>query len=273
MRKNPTPCHSRPVSLPKPYYDRDGITIYHGDMLEIAPLIQADLLVTDPPYSRAGGAQTGRTSLKGRTTEVQESDQFWLHWFNAAARTILQCMKPSGAGCVFTDYRTINLVERAVGGAGLGWSVTQGLVWDRQSMGLGSPFRASHELIAFARGPAFSFNGDKSMLNVLPFRWPYGEHEHHPAEKPVALLAYLIRKLTEPHALVFDPFMGSGSTLVACKQSGRYAVGIEAEERYCEVAANRLQQEILAFESAATALRSDLERIETFLPNPAVPIF
>ena len=112
-------------------------------------------------------------------------------------------------------------------------TVTQCLVWDRASLGLGSPFRASHELIAFMRAPNFEWRGHKDVRNVLRFRWPYGAHPNHPAEKPVKLLEFLVTRTIPLGGLVFDPFCGSGSTLVAAKNLGRRAIGIEIEERYC----------------------------------------
>ncbi len=238
--------------MSEPYYeDREaGITLWNQDMLDPLPLIPADLIVTDPPYSRAGGSSSGRTSRDGQAQEMLATDQFWEHWFRAAARQMLARARPSAAAFIFCDYRTISLVERAVAVSDTGWIVTQGLVWDRQAMGLGSPFRASHELIAFARGPDFHWDGRRDLLNVLRFRWPYGEHANHPAEKPVALLAYLIEQFNQPGAVVHDPFAGSGSTLVACKQTGRCGIGVEMEECHCITAVRRLSQAVLPLEPA-----------------------
>ena len=172
------------------------------------------------------------------------SDQFWVHWFTAVARGMLAQMKPSGCGLLFCDHRTIHLVERAVAKSGLGWHMSQGLVWDRQSIGLGTPFRAGFEMLAFLRGPDFQWAGRKDMSNVLRCRWPYGALENHPAEKPVGLLEQIIRECCPKAAVVFDPLAGSGSTLVAAKHVERRAIGIEIEEGYCRVAANRLSAEM-----------------------------
>jgi DNA modification methylase len=72
----------------------------------------------------------------------------------------------------------------------------------------------------------------------------------HPVDKPVGLLAHLIEPVVPPGGLVLDPFMGGGSTILAARGLGRRAVGIESEERYCEVAANRLRQDVLGLEAA-----------------------
>lgn len=243
-----------------PYYDHAGITIYHGDCLECAPTIRADLLLTDPPYSRAGSLHTGRSSTEGSAETALGSDAFWHHWFSDVVGAIAPRIALHGSGYVFSDYRTLHLVERAFARRGDGLCVTQGLVWDRDAMGLGSPFRASYELMAFLRHREFEWRGPKNLRNVVRCRWPYGEHPHHPAEKPVDLLRYLITHTISLGGLVFDPFCGSGSTLVAAKLDGRQAVGIEIDERYCEVAAQRLSQAVLPFESTADAA-SPLERV------------
>jgi site-specific DNA-methyltransferase (adenine-specific) len=227
-----------------PYYADDLVTIYHGDALELPP-VTADAFVIDPPYSRAGALHTGRKSTAGQASDSAGSNQFWLYWFRDVARSIAEHTAPSGCGFVFTDYRTISLVERAFEGAAGGWTMSQGLVWDRSATGMGSPFRASHELIGFCRGPDFVWAGPKNLTNVLRFPWPYGAHPNHPAEKPVSLMRFLIETVTAPGALVLDAFTGSGSVLVAAKQTGRFAIGVDLDEAYCERAANRCRQEVL----------------------------
>jgi site-specific DNA-methyltransferase (adenine-specific) len=222
-----------------------SLAIYHGDVLEFTEPLTADILITDPPYSRAGGQHTGRHSTHGMSDDARQSDQFWLHWFSAAAKRFLSNLNERGCGFIFCDYRTIGSVERAISSADMGWIVSQCLVWDRESIGMGSPFRSSHELIAFIRGPKFEWTGRRDMGNVLRHRWFYGAHEHHPAEKPVGLLRELIQLLPPSDAIVFDPFMGSGSTLVAAQSCGRRGFGIEIEGAHIDTAVQRLQQQVL----------------------------
>ena len=115
-------------------------------------------------------------------------------------------------------------------------------------MGLGSPFRASHEMVAFVRGPKFKYDGPRDIRNVIDCYWPYGPHEFHNAEKPVELVKRLIAPMSGD--TIVDPFMGSGTMLVAAKQLGRKAIGVELEEKYCEIAAKRLAQGVLKLETA-----------------------
>jgi site-specific DNA-methyltransferase (adenine-specific) len=225
-----------------PYYADDQVVLYHGDALSQPTPEVAHAFVTDPPYSRAGALHTGRTNSNG---DLLGSDQFWLYWFTDVAKRLTARTRPDGHGFVFTDYRTVGLVERAFAEVRTDWRVSQCLVWDRESIGLGSPYRASHELIAFVRGPEFRWELARDIRNVLRFRWPYGTHPNHEAEKPVPLLEKLIDDTTLAGSVVLDPFAGSGSTLVAARNLGRRAIGVEIEERYCEIAARRLAQDVL----------------------------
>lgn len=233
--------------------ERKSLAIYQSDLFEFTVPIMADMFVTDPPYSRAGAIHTGRRTSYGTADDARQSDQFWLRWFTDAARIFLRHVNDDGCGFIFCDYRTINAVERGIANANLGWTVSQCLVWDRECIGMGSPFRSSHELIAFVRGPEFRHTGRKDMGNVFRHKWFYGAHKHHPAEKPVGLIAQLIKSV-EPSGsdtIVFDPFMGSGSTLVAVQSIGRRGFGVEIEEEYCRVAVDRLQRAVLPLEIPA----------------------
>jgi site-specific DNA-methyltransferase (adenine-specific) len=79
----------------------------------------------------------------------------------------------------------------------------------------------------------------------MTYKWASFKPNGHPAEKPVALLSRLITESTRGPAVILDPFLGSGSTLAAAKTTGHRAIGIEAEEKWCEIAANRCRQEVL----------------------------
>jgi site-specific DNA-methyltransferase (adenine-specific) len=90
---------------------------------------------------------------------------------------------------------------------------------------------------------------DRSSADVQRFSWSAHKPTGHPAEKPVALMQWVVSRCLS--SVVLDPFMGSGTTLVAAKALGRKAIGVEVDERYCEIAARRLSQEVLDFGGAA----------------------
>ncbi|KKL06747.1 hypothetical protein LCGC14_2592970 [marine sediment metagenome] len=114
---------------------------------------------------------------------------------------------------------------------------------------MGSPFRNTYEMIAFLRGQKWKSTIPKTIPTVVRHPYPYGRKEHHGSEKPVSLLVKLLG-WTAGDA-VLDPFLGSGSTAVAAQRLGIRATGIEIEERYCEIAARRCSQEVLALEGTA----------------------
>jgi DNA modification methylase len=203
----------------KHYYSEDGITIYHGDCREILPHISADVLVTDPPYGidfRSGW--TNATIANDTTTETR--DAILAAWNDRPALVF------GAAG------------EALISGAKLA------LVWHRPGSGMGDlsmPWKPDYELVhVFGVGFAHPHRGS----SVLTFAWDtFRGDAGHPHRKPVGLMRHLIERC--PPGVIVDTFTGSGSTLVAARDLGRRAIGIEIEERYCEIAAKRLSQRVL----------------------------
>ncbi len=221
--------------------------IFLGSCVDVLPNIGSryGFVIADPPYSRAGAAHTSTTTAAGKHASLVSSDQFWEHWFCDQWRVIAACSELWACAMVFCDYRTIGALERAVVASASGWSVTQCAVWDRGSIGLGSPMRAQHELIAFIRGPEFKWDGRKDIANVFRCDWPYGSHENHPAEKPVKLLREILQDFARGRVL--DPFCGSGSSGVAARSLGMGWDGIEQDAETARIAADRLGQRVRLF--------------------------
>lgn len=235
-----------------PYYDENGITIYHGDCLNVLPTLdlRVGVLLTDPPYTAAGSSTNGRSS--------EADGQFFRFWMTAVFEQLRRVLPADSSGFIFCDWRTLGdlcAASRTPGDrlnfGGAPWGISQTLVWDREAIGMGSPFRNSFEMIAFAKGPEWVAPFPKNIGTVIRHRWPYVSREHHGAEKPVDLVRELICWGAPRGRVVLDPFMGSGTTLVAAKALGVQAIGIEIEERYCEIAAKRLAQGALPLESTA----------------------
>lgn len=215
------------------YYQDDLVTLYHGDCLERPEWwTGADVLVTDPPYGMAyqgfGGRKgeprrtEGRISIAGDdTTGVRDAA---LHaWGNRPA-------------LIFGTWRA----ERPRDARTL-------LIWDKGLVGMGAldlPWGPSHEEI-YVLGTGFVGKRGKSVLHIQGLSSNDPERFGHPTPKPVPLMETLIAHC--PPGCIADPFAGSGSTLVAAKLLGRKAVGVELEEKYCEIAARRLSQGVLDF--------------------------
>jgi DNA modification methylase len=240
----------------KPYYEHAGITIFHGDCLDVLADLAVELhenvnaVITDPPYasgtrSEAKRGSSGAMVRGGRFADKPiENDQMTtlgFVWFiRAVARLCRPMIVPGGSFLSFIDWRQWPNLLGAV--ESCDYRVNGMIVWDKVSFGMGNGFRGQHELILHAsRGVPDVF--DRSVGNVLPFK--RDDTDDHPSPKPTDLMGRLVSVVSPVGGLVLDPFAGSGATLVAAKNAGRRAIGIEVEERYCDLAARRLGQEVL----------------------------
>jgi DNA modification methylase len=228
----------------QPYYQDDAVTLYHGDCREVLQDVgdTFDCVVTDPPYSSGGFQESGKSagSIGTRAGDTIALDNLSTRGYERLMREVLRYCNQADEIYLFTDWRMwINTFDALVAG---GWRVRNMLVWDKMQMGMGLPWRNQHELIAYGkRTPAQMIDGKRG--NVLQAR--RSGNANHPTEKPLGLLSQIISNTRA--ALICDPFAGSGTTLVAAKALGRHALGVEVDEKYCEVIANRLAQGVLDF--------------------------
>jgi DNA modification methylase len=214
----------------EPYFDNGQIVIYHGDCRDILPTLPpVDLVLTDPPYGinyRSGmTGHDGGTALPG----IVGDDDASLRDYALAAIT--------APAIVFGSWKVAKPAGcRAV------------LTWDKgEHVGMGDlslPWKPNTEEI-YIIGDGFAGHRGGSVLRyAAPVTWnSVNGGRKHPHEKPVALIAALLTK--HPGETILDPFMGSGTTLRAAMDLGRKVIGIEIEERYCEIAVKRLQQQVL----------------------------
>ena len=212
-----------------PYYQDDAVTIYHGDARECLDWLAADVLVTDPPYGLGGAL-----SMSGWTSARRFGRQTWDDDLRARD-DVLGLWGAEKPYAVFGSPRRLSDAPR---------HREIPLIWDKGDMvAMGDtsfPWRATYELIYVGGAPWHGHRGP-AVLRV-PHHSGVASAIGHPSAKPVTLLKLLIGK---SEGAVADPFMGSGTTLVAAKDLGRRAIGIEIEERYCEIAATRCSQEVL----------------------------
>lgn len=227
----------------KPYYEHAGVTIYHGDCLEVLGTLapqSADLVLTDPPYG-IDYQSARRTDSQARLPKIRNDKQPFIWWLPGAKRIT----KDSGSLVCFCRWDVQEAFRLAIEWAG--YDLKSQLVWDRQSHGMGdlaAAFAPQHDVAWFAVGDEFEFPGKRPKSIIRAMRLS-GANLLHPNEKPCGLMGQLIEATTSNGGCVVDAFMGSGATLLAAKQLGRQAIGIELEERYCEIAARRLSQEVM----------------------------
>jgi DNA modification methylase len=217
----------------EPYYQDGGITIYHGDCREVMPsLPKVNLVLTDPPYGIGEAAgKNGSRSVLALSRDYGNHD-----WDSAPPPPdLIDAVVRHGERAILWGGNYFGLP------ASSSW-----LVWDKDN---GANDFADCELAWANLGGA---------VRKFQWRWQGMLQENmrrkdarvHPTQKPLALMKWCLEIANFP-STILDPFMGSGTTLRAAKDLGRRAIGIEIEERYCEIAAKRMSQEVLPFTQAS----------------------
>lgn len=196
----------------KPYYEHAGVTIYHGDCLEFMEYGRGsgltDHVVTDPPYGLG----------------IARWDNDIPHWLELA-RKYGHTVAFTTAPTTLWDYPRADWV----------------LCWDRPAACSRTNYGGFNHwtpVVVYGRG---QWSPDRFVFQRPQESWL----AEHPSPKPQELFHWVLSGISGTY--VFDPFCGTGGVLVAAKTLGRRAIGIELEERYCELAAKRLRQEILPF--------------------------
>lgn len=226
----------------KPYYEHGGIQIFNADCREVLPGMPdsaVDLVLTDPPYGVAYVTSRRSRSDKLRKpvandTDLSVMEEVWPH--------AMRLLANDRHWYCFASPRMIHEVLRITGNA------KHTIAWDKGDRGtvgdLECGFGEAWEAILYGMKGRRALNG-KRPRTVVRHDWSSTCDPLHPTVKPVPLLRQLIAWSTNEGETVLDFCMGSGTTLRAAKDLGRRAIGIEIDERYCEIAAKRLAQEVL----------------------------
>ena len=231
MESNASPAPLERVVGLRPYYEEAGITIYHADCAQVLPFLDpVDLLLTDPPYG-IGAARKGRGGKRNGAAAVASRDYGDAAWDDAPPHAwILDAAISASRSQIIWGGNYFGLPPAK------GW-----LVWDKNN---GENHYADAEL---------AWTNIDTPVRLMKWTW-HGmiqenmgaakEPRYHPTQKPTAVMSWAIR-LAGDVATILDPFMGSGTTLVAAKTAGKRAIGIERELKYCEIAVRRLAQQTL----------------------------
>lgn len=219
----------------KPYYQDASATIYHGDCREVLAEIEADVLITDPPYGIDLGKTIGRGDGHGLKLAAYGSfdDSYDAFVFDVAPRLNAAILRTK-RGAVFSGPHIWEQRKpTAIGGvycpAGQG----------RHGWG----FKTFLPVLFYGNAPNLNLGAKPTVL--VSSETPDRAANPHPVPKPLGWMTWLVGLASAKGETVLDPFMGSGTTLRAAKDLGRKSIGIEIEEKYCEVAARRLAQECL----------------------------
>lgn len=227
----------------KPYYESGGITIYHGDAREIIPLLgRVDAVVTDPPYGV--GFSGKRAKVRGGGQTFREGG--YAGAFEDSPEYIVSVVIPVIEAC----RRMAKCVALTPGVRNL-WAYPAaddvGSFFSASGTGVGPwGFTCSQPILYYGSDP-YLRTRQGSRPNSLGQTYPNDANQvDHPCAKPLPMTRWLVNRASLEGELILDPFMGSGTTLRAAKDLGRKAIGIELEERYCEIAVKRLSQEVMA---------------------------
>lgn len=213
------------------YYKDDYVTLYIGDCLEQTAWLEADVLVTDPPYGMAyksnmdrGNRTNWHDVIAGDNTTISRDKAIEL-WGN------------DRAGLVFGTWK----VEKPK-------QVKQTVIWDKTPCGfmgdLSIPFGSAHEEIYCIGKSGWTGKREASIIRAQVQQSCDPNRPDHPTPKPIGLMERLIEKTL---GTIADPFAGSGATLIAARNLGRKVIGVEIEEKYCELIAKRLSQDTFDF--------------------------
>jgi DNA modification methylase len=209
----------------KPYYQDDHATIYNADARELVPQLEFDVVVTDPPYGMSVVNKNNKISNVTGTNKPKEYkpvigddkplDPTWLAQFGK--RQI-----------IFGVSHFVNIPHAG-----------RLLVWDKE---------VTNGIFAEVEVAWDSKKGPSKIIKHQQqgYYCNLGDiGRHHPTQKPLSVMLWILDNCTEPEQTIIDPYMGSGTTLRAAKDLNRKSIGIEIDEQYCEIAARRLAQEVL----------------------------
>lgn len=212
----------------KPYYQDDLVTLYHGDCLQITEWLEADVLITDPPYGQAYKSNMDRGSRTEWHDEISGDQTTDLR------DDALNMWGSEKAGLVFGTWKTSrpHLTKQVV-------------IWDKTPCGfmgdLQIPFGNAHEEIYCIGNAGWFGTREASIIRAQMLMSNDKSRPNHPTPKPVGLMEKLVAKTL---GVIADPFAGSGATLIAARNLGRKVIGVELEEKYCELIVSRLSQQV-----------------------------
>lgn len=213
------------------------VQLYQGDCLDIMKSIpdkSVDAVITDPPFFAPASHYQSRISWGRSWGDMSLLGQCFYDWALEWKRII----KDDGHLFCFCNDESYPVFYPVVYGL---WDFTAGLVWDKTRIGLGKVFRHQFELILWSSHKgAYANGGGKMHSDILRYSPTLSKDRDHPVQKPSELMQELIEVTTRDNSTIVDCFMGSGTTGVACVQTGRNFIGIEIDEGYFKIAEKRI---------------------------------
>jgi site-specific DNA-methyltransferase (adenine-specific) len=220
----------------------ERITLVYGDSLDILPTLPPETLaatITDPPYiiGMASYSHSGNAKKSGHLPDMDNAAQWYALWIAEAKRLLTQ----RGYLALFGSWRSLPVYVRALSSCRM--NATSCLIWDKSVKGPAhqAALRTSYELALFSAMPEGRIP-NRSAKDIFAHPPVLPAKKRHPAEKPVGLLSHIVELVTQTGDTVLDPFMGSGSTGVACILTGRRFIGVEADAQIYADACERMRE-------------------------------
>ncbi len=213
-----------------PYYQDDSVTLYHGDALDVFPVIantSVGIVALDPPYAMVPNAKAGADDGAAGTSGAP------VRLLCELLRHTRRVLVDGGIAPLICDWRRLPDVSYLA--ALMGLRISTCVAWTRSTAGMGGLFRSAWDpvlVLSVGQAERRDSAGIRNTIQVNPPR-----DKQHPYEKPPALWSYVFDRV--PPTTVFDPCAGVGSSMVAARRSGHRWIGAEVDERYCEIAANK----------------------------------
>ena len=218
----------------KPYFQNKWVTIYHGDCRELLPeLPKIDLILTDPSYG-VNFKKSGEPYMAGDSINLMP----------LVLPMFYKLLKPDGALFIFSS---VAYLKDFLYSFETYFKMHNIIIWDKVNPiypHSKAHFQLQYEPIIYG-SKGLHYLKNKKVSDIIKCPIVRGKAKVHPTQKPLPLIVELLSPLLDKNQLVLDPFFGSGTTALACVQTNRHCIGIEIEEKYCEIAAKRCSQEVM----------------------------
>lgn len=213
----------------KPYYQDEAVTIYCADYRDVADHGPMDLVLTDPPYNATNIGKNARQYESWKPMEPKQYKVFCKEWFDHAMSLSERLIFTPGIVNIW-NYPPATWI--------MCWHKPGGVAYTK----LGN-LNVWEPILIYGK-PKHKWHG-LDIITKVPLNFKTWAVKKHPCPKPEAVWDWLILNMTDSRDMIYDPFLGSGTTAWCAKKLGRRCIGVEIEEKYCEIAADRCRQQVL----------------------------
>lgn len=221
------------------YKDKD-VLLFNGDCLEVMDKMiekgmKVGCVITDPPY----GMDFKSNFRKEKYDKIKNDSN--LEWLQEFVNSSYELMQENTHLYCFCSFHNVDIFKQALEKK---FKIKNILIWEKNNTSMGDlkgDYAPKYEMIIYCHKGRRTLNGRRDC-NILKYKRT--GNKNHPTEKPVDLIEFLVGKSTQGEDVIFDPFMGSGTTGIACKNLGRKFIGIELDEGYYEIAKERIKKEV-----------------------------